>query len=248
MVYLSQKQKRRNFWIGQELDQAITKRLNKKEQAIIFINRRGFSFFVQCTNCGQPITCSYCSVSLTVHSDQTSENTYLNCHYCNAQKKIPECCPKCSSKELIKKGIGTQQIVQILQKLFPTARIARADLDTTRKKKEWACTLALFNNHELDILVGTQTITKGYHFPNVTLVGIVWADSNMHLPQYNAAENTLQQLVQVAGRAGRERPDSQVIVQAMAQHHIFNFLDERRYPDFAERELQQRTLLNYPPY
>lgn len=248
IIYLSQKQKRRNFWISQELDHAIADRLTKKEQVIIFINRRGFSFFVQCKNCGHPLKCSHCSVSLTVHNTNSSDkNTYLQCHYCNARKQMPICCPECKQKDLLKKGIGTQQVVQILQKLYPTAKIARADLDTTRKKKEWQQTLSQFNNQEIDILVGTQTITKGYHFPNVTLVGIVWADLNIHLPNYNSAENTLQQLVQVAGRAGRERPDSQVIVQAMAQHHIFEYINEQDYIKFSEKELDQRLLLNYPP-
>ncbi len=247
IVYLSQKQKRRNFWISQELDQAISNRLSKKEQIIIFINRRGFSFFVQCKNCGNSLKCSRCSVSLTPHSGPTANDISLRCHYCNAHKRVPTECPQCHEKELLKKGIGTQQAVHILQKLYPSARIARADLDTTRKKKEWLATISQFNNQEIDILVGTQTITKGYHFPNVTLVGILWADLNIHLPHYNAAERTLQQLLQVAGRAGRERHDSQVIVQAMAQHQIFEYINEQDYLKFSEKELDQRLLLNYPP-
>ena len=242
MVYLTDKQYRRNFWISQELETAIANRLEKKEQIILFLNRRGFSFFVQCSACGYTFECTRCSVSLTLHA-----NDQLQCHYCGAHKKLPACCPKCQKTEFLKKGIGTQQIVQILQKLFPVARIARADLDTTSKKKSWQQTFKQFNDGEIDILVGTQTITKGYHFAHVTLVGIIWADLHINLPHFNATQNTLQLLLQVAGRAGRERPESQVIVQSMTHHPIFEHLHEENYLKFFERELEQRTLLCYPP-
>lgn len=168
---LEKKERRKNFWITQELSQALTTCLQKKEQAIIFLNRRGFSFFVQCKNCSFVFSCLNCSVSLTLHKDNL-----LICHYCGISCAQPTVCTQCkaSADSLLKKGIGTQQVVSILQSLFPYARIGRADLDATSKKKHWQQTMADFSQGKLDILVGTQTITKGYHFPNVTLVGIIW--------------------------------------------------------------------------
>src|SRR5690606_24005183 len=133
------------------------------------------------------------------------------------------------------------------EKIFPQARIGRADLDTTVNKKKWTQTLADFEAGALDILVGTQTITKGYHFPRVTLVGILWADSNVNIPMYNAAEVTLQQLIQVAGRAGRQSKDSRVIVQTLIDHPLFSYLNEQNYRDFYEYEIEKRALVGYPP-
>lgn len=244
-VLLTDKKQRRSFWISTKLEYAIKDRLNKKEQIIIFLNRRGFSFFVQCKACSFIFECHNCSVSLTLH-----DNNILSCHYCGVSKQLPSTCPSCSAAEdqLLKKGIGTQQMVAIIQKLFPTARIARADMDITLKKKSWQETLDQFEQGEIDILIGTQTITKGYHFPNVTLVGIIWADLNLNFPLFNAAETTLQQLIQVAGRAGRQRNDSLVIVQAMANHRIFNYINEINYPKFYEHESEIRNLVGYPPY
>jgi len=244
-VFLTDKKFRRNFWISQKLEDAIRDRLQKKEQTILFLNRRGFSFFVQCKACSFTFECKSCSVSLTLHHNQQ-----LKCHYCDYAQPHPKQCPQCQAdeKQLLKKGIGTQQIVSIIEKLFPHARVARADLDTTSKKKEWYKTLEDFNNGTLDILVGTQTITKGFHFPNVTLVGILWADLNLHFPIYNAAETTLQQLIQVAGRAGRQRLHSDVIVQSMIDHPVFTFLNEQDYLQFYKDESEKRKKLSYPPH
>lgn len=244
VVYLTDKTKRKhNFWISNELESAIHERLVHKEQILIFLNRRGYSFFVQCKHCTHIFTCKHCAVSLTLHS-----NDHLYCHYCGAHILLPIACPACKHTEFVNKGIGTQQVVSILEKLFTTARIARADLDTTRKKKQWQQTFTDFNNGALDILVGTQTITKGYHFRNVTLVGVLWADMHLNLPHFSAAETTLQQLIQVAGRAGREQPHSTVIIQAMAPHPIFDALNEIDYLTFYHHELAKRQLLAYPPY
>ena len=239
------KWQRRNFWITKKLSDEIKDRLHKKEQIIIFLNRRGFSFFVQCKECSFIFECKNCSVSLTLHG-----NNKLSCHYCGLHQQLPPACPSCKvdEKKFLKKGIGTQQVVTILEKLFPQARIGRADLDITAKKKLWQEMLEQFEAGELDILVGTQTITKGYHFPNVTLVGILWADLNLHFPIYNAAETTLQQLIQVAGRAGRQRAGSKVIVQTMMDHKIFQYLNEIDYLKFYEKELESRQMIGYPPY
>lgn len=241
---LKTKKKRKSFWITDELHAAIENRLENKEQTIIFLNRRGYSFFVQCT-CSFIFSCSHCSVSLTLHQDQN-----LLCHYCGHKQAIPPSCPTCgiNGNEFLKKGIGTQQVVSILQKLFPTARIERADLDSTVKKRSWANTVEDMQSGNIDILVGTQSITKGYHFPGVTLVGVLWADLNLHFPIYNAAETALQQLIQVAGRAGRQSQESTVIVQAFDEHKIFSFVDEKKYQTFYDEEIQKRTDAQYPPF
>jgi len=239
------KDKRRSFWISRELEAAITDTLHKQEQTIIFLNRRGYSFFVQCGDCTFIFNCTTCSVSLTLHSDNS-----IICHYCGYAQHVPAQCPTCkaSEKNFIKKGIGTQQVVTLLEKLFPHARVGRADLDISSNKKKWQETLEQFSNHELDILVGTQTITKGYHFPKVTCVGILWADINLHFPFYTAAETTLQQLIQVAGRAGRQAEKSTVIIQTMLEHPLYNFINETRYLDFYRYELENRASTHYPPH
>ena len=243
VVPFDKQSKRSSFWISMQLQLAIADRLNKKEQVILFINRRGYSFFVQCTGCTFVFSCAHCSVSLTLH-----EYDKLICHYCGVTQNLPTQCISCSSSSLLKKGIGTQQVVTVIQKLFPHARIGRADLDATVNKKKWQATLQSFSTGELDILVGTQTIIKGYHFPRVTLVGVIWADSNLHLPLYHATETTMQQLLQVAGRAGRSHTESDVIVQTMTNHPLFSYLQETAYPLFCDYEMAHRKLLDYPPY
>lgn len=242
VVALSDKKERKNFWISAELYTAMQQQLIKKEQTIIFLNRRGHSFFVQCAGCTYIFSCSNCSVSLTLHEDGR-----LVCHYCNFTLRTHEICPDCKGKDFLRKGIGTQQVVTILQKLFPYAKIARADMDTTSKKKAWQQTVQDFYDKKIDILVGTQSITKGYHFPHVTLVGILWADVNLHFPIYNAAETTLQQLIQVAGRAGRQSVHSKVIVQTMTPHAVFNFINEIDYLKFYNSEIAKRHDVGYPP-
>lgn len=243
LVCLLDKKERKNFWISTELYKALHQQLLNKKQAIIFINRRGMSFFVQCKDCSFVFQCTDCSVSLTLH-----DGNILRCHYCSYIQKQPEQCPQCSKKEFLKKGVGTQQIAQILQKLFPTARIGRADLDATVNKKVWQKTITAFEQQELDILVGTQTITKGYDFPHVTLVGIIWADIDLNFPFYNAHETALQKIIQVAGRAGRHSQTSSVIIQTFATDAIFEYITEERYKDFYEHEIEQRKELSYPPF
>ncbi len=238
--------RRKHFWVSKELEDAVNTCLGKKQQAIIYLNRRGYSFFVQCRSCGFIFECPHCSVSLTLHIDKIQT---LRCHYCAFYKNLPQECPEChiDQKHFFKKGIGTQQAVQIFKEIFPSARIERADLDTTSKKRTWRHTVEQFEKGEIDILVGTQTITKGYHFPGVTLVGVLWADVNLHFPQFNASEIALQQIIQVAGRAGRCHPESLVIVQTLRDHSIFNYLNEEAYIDFCDREFLQRKEIVYPP-
>lgn len=243
-VILTDKRQRRNFWISQQLQDAIKDRLQKKEQVILFLNRRGHSFFVQCMQCSFIFSCTNCSVSLTLHEDEM-----LRCHYCGYARTLPSKCPACnaSEKELLKKGVGTQKLMSIVQSIFPQARIARADMDTTKNKNAWKETVAAFSAGNIDILIGTQTITKGYHFPKVTLVGIIWADLNLHFPRYNATETTLQQLIQVAGRAGRQTNESLVILQTMAYHKVFDYINELDYLRFYQDEIAVRKEALYPP-
>jgi len=243
-VLLSDKKQRKNFWISDQLYAAIADRITKKEQTIIFLNRRGYSFFVQCKSCSFIFSCATCSVSLTLHDNGT-----LTCHYCSYIQQQPRTCPACKvdESEFLKKGIGTQQVVTILQKMFPYASIARADMDTTSKKKQWQETIDRMHSGEIDILIGTQTITKGYDFPKVTLVGILWADLNLNFPIFNAAETALQQLIQVAGRAGRQCAESLVIVQSMQNHELFAYLNEIDYLSYFADAVQSRALVGYPP-
>jgi primosomal protein N' (replication factor Y) len=251
VILTQQPRGRRIFWISRELEHAVRACLDRKEQVIIFLNRRGYSFFVQCKVCGFIFRCKNCSVSLTLH--RIKEDDYhagqLRCHYCDYRGSIPDLCPECRAPahSFIKKGIGTQQVVQLFQELFPQARIRRADLDSTKQQREWQQTVELFSAGNIDILIGTQTITKGYHFPRVTLVGVLWADQNLHFPVFNARETTLQQLIQVAGRAGRQCAGGRVILQAMHDHAIFDFIDEVKYCDFCTDELAARKEASYPP-
>ncbi len=241
-VSLGDKKERKNFWISTQLQKALKEQLSNGKQSIIFLNRRGMGFFVQCKECSFVFMCRSCSVSLTPHKDNS-----LRCHYCSYQEQKPESCKKCGALKLISKGIGTQQVVNILEKMFPLARIARADMDTSVDRKLWTNIMNSFEKGDVDILVGTQTITKGYHFPNVTLVGVLWADVNLNFPLYNAQETTLQQLIQVAGRAGRQHKESKVIVQSVAEHDLFKYVDETLYDAFYASEIEKRKDLGYPP-
>lgn len=245
---LKKREKRSSFWVTRDLETALRERLARKEQAIIFINRRGHSFFVQCAQCSMSFSCPQCSVALTFHTTSSQEE-FLECHYCSHRQAIPHECPGCKAPEstFIKKGIGTQQMVTILQKLLPEARIDRADMDTTKQKKKWKQIVTDFEAGQIDILVGTQTIAKGYHFPNVTLVGVVWADMMLNMPTFNAAEIALQNLIQVAGRAGRAEKKGEVIIQTLEDHPLFSFIDEYKYPEFYKYEIAARTSSNYPP-
>jgi len=248
-IILTEKEgkRRKSFWVSRQLEDAVRETLAKNEQVMIFLNRRGYSFFVQCKSCGFLFECRDCSVSLTLHQNPVQS---LRCHYCDYHIDMPNCCPECKApeKELLKKGIGTQQLVKVFQEIFPSATIERADLDSTSKKRSWKKTVEDFKAGSIDMLIGTQTITKGYDFPGVTLVGILWADLNLHFPLYNASESSLQQLIQVAGRAGRHRQGSRVIVQTMHDHKIYDYISEQDYLTFCKDELEVRKESLYPPY
>lgn len=219
--------------------------LNKSEQAIILINRRGYSSFVMCRECGYVIKCPKCDITLTHHLDKNN----LECHHCGYNEKMVARCPKCDSMNIRQMGIGTQKVVSELSKLFPKANIGRMDADNTTKKMAVEEILYDFSNHKIDILVGTQMISKGLDFPNVTFVGILMADMILKLPNHLNAERTFQLIMQVSGRAGRSKKDSHVVVQSYnTNHYSIRLAISNNYEMFYNNELSVRELLDYPPF
>ena len=227
------------------LIEAIQDRLDKKEQVVLMLNRRGYSSFVMCRECGTVDTCPNCDISLTLHMDTKT----MNCHYCGFSKEIPHVCPNCQSRSIRYYGTGTQKAYDELTELFPEARILRMDVDTTRKKGSHQALLEQFGNGEADILLGTQMIAKGLDFPNVTLVGVLNADTALNLPDFRSSERTFQLLTQVAGRAGRAEKAGQVLIQSYnPNHYAIRFAKEQDYEGFYAYEMGIRRQLGYPPY
>ena len=229
-----------------QLKEAITQRLERKEQVILFLNRRGYSTSLQCPLCGFVATCPNCSLSLTYHRQEKN----LCCHICAHTEPVPAICPndKCRNPAIRYAGIGTQRVEDTLQKLFPYARTVRMDSDALKRKEDYRRILGDFRTGKIDILLGTQMIAKGLHFPNVTLVGIIYADLALHKPDFRAGERTFQLLTQVAGRAGRGDIEGEVFVQAFAPFHpAIQFARRHDYKGFYEQELESRTPLQYPP-
>lgn len=226
------------------LDQ-ITERLARKEQVVLMLNRRGYSSFVLCRDCGFVLKCPNCDVSLTLHMDTHS----MKCHYCGHEEAIPNRCPSCDSKKIRYYGTGTQKVQAELEKLLPETRILRMDVDTTRKKGAHERLLAKFGAHEADILLGTQMIAKGLDFPDVTLVGVLNADTALSLPDYRSSERTFQLLTQVSGRAGRAAKTGQVVIQTYnPEHYAIQLACRQDYEQFFFYEMNLRHLNNYPPY
>ena len=227
------------------LIEAIQDRLDKKEQIVLMLNRRGYSSFVMCRECGTVDTCPNCDISLTLHMDTKT----MNCHYCGFTKEIPHVCPNCQSRSIRYYGTGTQKAYDELAELFPEARILRMDVDTTRKKGSHQALLEQFGNGEADILLGTQMIAKGLDFPNVTLVGVLNADTALNLPDFRSSERTFQLLTQVAGRAGRAEKAGQVLIQSYnPNHYAIRFAKDQDYEGFYAYEMGIRRQLGYPPY
>jgi primosomal protein N' (replication factor Y) len=229
-----------------QLKEAITQRLERGEQTILFLNRRGYSTSLLCPKCGYVANCPNCSVSLTYHRiDQR-----LACHICGHNEKVPAVCPepKCKNPAIRFAGTGTQKVEEVLAKLFPKARIKRMDADTMKRKDDYRHVLGDFRIGKIDILVGTQMIAKGLHFPNVTLVGIIYADSALHQPDFRAGERTFQLLTQVAGRAGRGDVEGEVFVQAFTPFHpAIQYARRHDFVGFYEQEIEFREQLKYPP-
>jgi primosomal protein N' (replication factor Y) len=229
-----------------QLKEAITQRLERKEQTILFLNRRGYSSSLQCPLCGYVAECPNCSVSLTYHRHEQK----LACHICGHQSTVPSLCPneKCRNPKIRYAGLGTQKVEETLTKLFPHASIRRMDADTMKRKDDYRKTLGDFRSGKIDILVGTQMIAKGLHFPNVTLVGIIYADLALHQPDFRAGERTFQLLTQVAGRAGRGDIEGEVVVQAFTPFHpAIQYARRHDFNGFYDQEIEFREQLKYPP-
>lgn len=230
---------------SRDLQQALSRVLAQKEQAILFLNRRGYASFVLCRSCGHVIKCQNCQVSLTVHKARPR----LSCHYCGWESPLPETCPACQSSYIRDFGIGTQRVEQEVQRHFPQARVARLDSDTTVRKGATSKILAAFRQGNLDLLVGTQMVAKGLDFPNVTVVGVIAADISLNLPDFRSAERTFQLVSQVSGRAGRGRKPGSVIIQTYnPDHYSIQAAANHDYFAFAQAELAFRESLNYPPF
>lgn len=228
---------------GRKLQGLMEERLSRKEQIILFLNRRGYAGFVSCRACGHVMKCPHCDVSLSEH-----KNGLLTCHYCGYQERKPEKCPECGSPYLMGFKAGTEQVEEAIHRAFPEARVLRMDADTTRKKESYEKILSAFADEEADILVGTQMIVKGHDFPGVTLVGVLAADLSLNRSDYRAAERTFQLLTQAAGRAGRgERPGEVVIQTYQPEHYSVVYAANQDYKGFYREEIAYRELLGYPP-
>jgi len=257
----------RYSYLSRKLTEAVAQTLQRGEQTILFMNRRGFATVITCVKCGHTEKCEQCDISLTSHRGGTNSNSapdasppirnpqseirneFLTCHYCNFTKPVPEVCAGCGAPGVKHWGMGTERVENEVRKLFPSARVARMDSDTMTKRTAYLEALGNFRARKTDILVGTQMIAKGLDFPNVTLVGVVMADTALHMPDFRSRERTFQLLAQVAGRAGRSEKGGKVIIQThlpgdpairAAAHHDFE--------TFALAELQERRAYNYPPF
>lgn len=223
----------------------IKDRLIKKEQVVLMLNRRGYSSFIMCRDCGYVDNCPNCDISLTLHMDTKT----MNCHYCGFLKGIPYVCPNCQSRQIRYYGTGTQKAYDELKQVLPEARILRMDVDTTKRKGAHEKILTKFGRHEADILLGTQMIAKGLDFPNVTLVGVLNADTSLNLPDFRSSERTFQLLTQVAGRAGRANKPGEVLIQTYnPNHYAIQLAREQDYEAFYRYEMKIRKALSYSPY
>ena len=228
-----------------DLQQAMKENFEKKKQTILFINRRGYSTFVMCRDCGHTMKCKHCNIALTYHSYENK----LKCHYCGYEEPVPKVCPECQSDKIKYFGSGTQKVESEITKLFPEATTIRMDIDTVTKKNSHEEILRKFREEKIDILIGTQMITKGHHFPDVTLVGIVAADGSLNVGDFRAEERTFQIITQVAGRAGREKDKGKVFIQTYNPDDYAILCSQKQdYKEFYNGEITLRKRLNYPPF
>ena len=235
----------RNVVLSQPLCEELTACMERGEQAIVLLNRRGFARTVLCRGCGHICICPDCSISMTYHR----ENSRLVCHYCGREAASPSMCAECGGVYIHYAGAGTEQLESMLRELLPTARIARLDRDTTQKRGVLRSTLLAFSKREIDVLVGTQMLAKGHDFPAVTLVGVVSADAGLNFPDFRSAERTFQLLTQVAGRAGRGTSPGRVILQSWyPDHYALRFARCQDYAGFYDQEIEFRKLMGYPPF
>lgn len=240
-----QKQKGQIAILSDRLRTALEQRLEKGEQSILFLNRRGFARSLQCHGCGHVCECPHCAVALTYH--RTDER--LVCHVCGHQSIVPRRCPECKNPGIALQGYGTQKVEEVLRKVLPEARFARIDADAMRRKNALKDILRKFQSQKIDVLIGTQMIAKGLHFPNVTLVGILNADLGLHVPDFRAGERTFQLITQVAGRAGRGELEGEVIVQTFTPHSpSIQFARRHDFDGYAEQEMEMRRQFSFPPF
>ena len=231
--------------LSQELYQSIEENLKDKYQTILFLNRRGYSTFIMCRECGYTVKCKNCNISMTYHSYENK----LKCHYCGYEEPLVTICPECGSKKIRYFGTGTQKLEQEIHKEFPNASTIRMDVDTVTKKNSHEEILNKFKNENIDILIGTQMVVKGHHFPKVTLVGVIAADSSLNIDDYRANERTFQILTQVSGRAGRENLPGKVIIQSYnPENYSIQTAQRQSYEDFYDIEIELRKQLKYPPF
>lgn len=238
--------------IGTLLTNKLIENQKSHGQSVLFINRRGYNTFVSCRSCGTAITCPYCSVAMTYHTKKgTYDDGELVCHWCGTKRPLPKVCPDCKSEHLSRMGYGTQRIEQELYQLMDgtDCKVLRMDTDTTGSKTSYDTMLGSFRRHEADILLGTQMVTKGHDFPDVTLVGVLLADASLYLDDYRAAERTFAMLTQVIGRAGRGKRAGLAVIQTNnPDSETIRLACDQDYETFAERELKLRKLLTFPPY
>lgn len=229
--------------LSEKLQELMADRLEKREQIMLFLNRRGYAGFVSCRECGYVAKCPHCDVSLSSH-----RNGKLVCHYCGYEEAKTDVCPECGSRHIGEFRAGTQQIEEIVKRQFPQARVLRMDMDTTREKDGHEKILAAFANEEADVLVGTQMIVKGHDFPNVTLVGVLAADMSLYTDDYRAGERTFQLLTQAAGRAGRGKKKGEAVIQTYSpEHYAVETAAAQDYEAFYREEIRYRELMGYPP-
>ena len=224
---------------------SIEQNLKDKLQTILFLNRRGYSTFIMCRDCGYTVKCKNCNISMTYHRFENK----LKCHYCGAEENLVKTCPECGSDKIRYFGTGTQKLEQEIHKQFPEATTIRMDVDTVTKKNSHEEILDKFKNENIDILIGTQMVVKGHHFPKVTLVGVIAADSSLNIDDFRATERTFQILTQVAGRAGRENLPGKVIIQSYnPENFSIQEAQKQDYGRFYETEIVLRKQLKYPPF
>jgi primosomal protein N' (replication factor Y) len=227
------------------LIRAVSQALARREQVVLFLNRRGYATFVLCRSCGYAVSCPHCAVTLTYHQ----RGEYLECHYCLYRQPVPQTCPQCHSQAIRYFGAGTERVEQEVGRLWPDAKVMRADRDTLRSKEAYDVLYREFLAGKADVLVGTQMIAKGLDFPRVTVVGIVAADAALHFPDYRSSERTFQLLVQASGRAGRgEQPGCVIIQTYNPDHYVIRWAGSQNYDAFYGEEIEHRQALGYPPF
>ena len=244
IINMEEEMKKGHTIISEELENKIRDRLSKKEQVILLLNRRGYSTVVSCQSCGFTYKCPHCDITLTFHKT----NKTMRCHYCGYTKIVDNKCPECNQESLSYLGLGTEKLEKKLLEMFD-CKIVRMDVDTTTRKGSHESIISAFKNHEYDILLGTQMISKGLDFPLVTLVGVVNADASLNIPDFRSGERTFELLCQVSGRAGRDKIKGEVIIESFnPDNYYLNCVRDQDYEKFYNYEMNERRKLKYPPY